>query len=89
MVFQPRKELLWQFREEVSIRCWVPWQQQREFEQWVTEQAAYHYDRSVWNPREHILEIGQRNQRKYPGRTAIDIYCPDKSFKALVKLTWG
>jgi hypothetical protein len=89
VVFQPRKELLWQFREEVSFRCWIPYGQKREFMVWATEQAGYHYPRDVWHPDKHLLEMAGSNRRKYPGCIPIDIYCPDKSFKALVKLTWG
>lgn len=89
MVYKPRTELLWQFRPEVSIRCWVPFKQISQFVQWVTEQAGYHYDRTVWNPLEHILEIAGSNQRRYPGRVPIDIFCPDKEFKSIVKLAWG
>lgn len=89
MVYKPRTELLWQFRPEKSIRCWVPFAKQREFEQWVAKQAELHYSREVWNPSQHILEIAGMNRRKYPGCVPIDIFCPDKRFKMMVKLAWG
>jgi hypothetical protein len=89
VAFQPRKELLWQFREDASIRCWVPRAQRREFIHWVAEQAKYHYEPEVWHPRHHILEMAGSNQRKYPGCIPIDIFCPDLNFKSIVKLAWG
>lgn len=89
MVYGPRKELLWQFREDVSIRCWVPHLKFGEFTEWVIEQASYHYSCDVWRSDQHILEMSGRNNRRYPGCIPIDVYCPDLNFKSIVKLAWG